>query len=226
MFKPKKSKFMVFTILSIVVLMCLYPLIGMMDNVFRFNIFKNQTIDGDVDVRVTMNVKLSSGIFGPVEYFYYVGFDFTFNESVTAVEIEGINYQIYQSPGYIYTYNGTYWGVSGRRVELTFGDNLTCQGSVDINYQLNSNPQNVTVNYNLVYTHSIREQDAHNFILFENTIIVVYVLSFFLVPIILFFKIHPEFHEPSEKIKEKNEEYLDFLAKMKPKESDESSAKN
>ncbi len=226
MFKTKKSKFIVITILTIVVLLCLNPLLGMMDYLFRFNIIKNQTIDSDIDVGVTMNVKLSSGIFSPVEYFYYVGFDFTFNASVTDVEIERINYQIYQSTGYIYTYNGTYWGISGRRVELIFGDNLTCQGSVDINYKLNSNPQNVTVNYNLVYTHSIREQDAHNFILFENIIIIVYVASFFLLPIVLFFIIHPEFHEPSKKVKQKNEEYLDFLTKMKPKNSDESSSKN
>jgi len=232
MVKSKKSNFIfiVFTILTIVVLLCLNPLIGMMDYFFGFNRIKNQTIDGDVDVNVAMNVELNSGLLDPVAYLYYVEIDFTFNASVTAVEIERIDCEIYQNTINIYSYNGTllYWPkiISSRSIELSFGDNLTCQGSVDLNYQLNSNPQNGTVNYNLVYTHSIKEQDAHNFMLFENTIIIVYILSFFVLPIILFFIIHPDFHNPSKKEKEKIEGYLDYLAKMKPEENNENSAKN
>ena len=229
--KKKKSKFIfiIFTILTIIVLLSLFPLIGSIDYFFGLKGSKNITIDGDVDVNVAMNVELNSGLLSPVAYLYYVEIDFTFNASVTDVEIERIDCDIYQNTIRIYTYNGTllYWPkiISSKSIELSFGDNLTCQGSVDLNYQLNSNPQNGTVNYNLVYTHSIKEQDAHNFMLFENTIIIVYILSFFVLPIILFFIIHPDFREPSKKEKEKNEEYLDFLAKRKPKESNESSAK-
>ena len=230
MVKSKESKFIVFTILIIVVLLCLIPLIGSIDYFFGLKGSKNITIDGDVDMNVAMSIELNSNLLNPVAYLYYLEIDFTFNASVTAVEIERIDCEIYQNIINLYTYNGTllYWPkiISSRSIELSFGDNLTCQGSVDLNYQLNSNPQNGTVNYNLIYTHSIKEQDAHNFMLFENTIIIVYLLSFFLLPIILFFIIHPNFHEPSKKEKEKSEEYLDFLAKRKPKESNESSAKN
>ena len=199
-----------------------------MDYAFGFKKIKNQTIDGDVDVSVSMDVTIESGIFSPVKHSYYVIFDFTSNASVTAVEIERVNYQIYQNTNNIYTYNGSYWPntIFIRSIELSFGDNLTCQGSVDLNYQLNSNPQNSTVNYNLVYTNSIRIQDVQSIIIFKGAIIIAYTLSYFLLPIILFFTIHPDFYEPSKKEKEKGEEYFDYLAKTKPKENKEISAKN
>jgi len=215
MLKTKKSKFIVFTILTIVVLLCLNPLIGAMDYFFGFKGIKNQTFDGDVDLTATMSVQLKSGIYFPVSYSYYVIFDFTYNASVTAVEIERINCLIYKNTISIYTYNGTYVSnvIFYSSIKLLFRDNLTCQGSVDLNYQLNNNPKNGTVNYNLVYTHSIRERDAQDFLLFENAIIIAYILSFFLLPIILYFTIHPDFYKSSKEEKEKDEEYLDYLAK-------------
>ena len=219
MLKTKKSKFKVATILTIAVLLCLYPLLGVfMRLAFGFEKIKNHTIDGDVDVSVSMNLRFDSSVFSPVTYHYSVEFDFTYNTSVTAVEIERINYQIYRGSRNIYTYNGTYWQHSGSTA-LSFGSNLTCQGFVDLNYQLNSNPQNSTVNYNLVYTNSIRIQDVQSIVIFKNAIFIFYNLSFFLLPIILFFTIHPDFYEPSKEEIEKGEEYFDYLEKMKPKEN-------
>jgi len=229
MFKTKKSKFIVITILVIVGLLCLYPLIGNIDYFFGIKEIKNQTIDGDVDVSVTMDVKLKAGYFtGVITYSYYVEYDFKYNASVTAVEIKRYDYRIYHNARNIYTYNGTYWPIirHTRSIELKYGDNLTYQGSVDFNYQLNSNPQNDTVNYYLVYTLSITEQDAYDYIYLKSTIFLAYIVSFFLLPIILYLIIHPEFYEPSKEEKEKSEEFFDKLEKRNLKKRNKSSTKN
>lgn len=221
MFKNKKTKFIVCTILTILVLLSLNPLIGGFDYFFGLKTFKNQTFSGDVDVSITMNIEAKSVyLIFAVRYSYDVEFDFTFNAGVTDVEIEKINYRIYQNTRKIYTYNGPYMPnvrfISS--TELKFRDNLTCQGSIDLNYQLNGNPQNGTLNYNLVYINSIREQDAQSYIYLKNAIFISYVASFILLPIILFFIIHPDFHQPLKKEEEKNEKYFDYLAKRKQKE--------
>ena len=225
MFKTKKSKFIIVTILSIVVLLCLNPLIGMMNLFFGLNGSKTQTIDGDVDVSVTINVELGSSLGNLVFYFYYVEFDFTYNTSVTAVEIETVHYRIYYNTENLYNYDGLYWPNAYilRDIELDFGDNLTCQGSVDLNYQLNSNPQNGTVNYSFVYSHSVTQLDAINYVIFKNAIFLTYIASFIVVPIILYFIIHPDFHEITKEEKEKNEEYRDYLTKGKQNKSEEGS---
>jgi len=225
MLKTKKSKFLVFTTLTIAVLLCLIPLIGNLDYLLGLKEIKNQNIDGDVDVSVYLSVELESGFLSPVRYSYYVEFDFTYNASVTAVEIERIYYRIYHNTVNIYTYNGTYFPnvIVLRTIDLLFGDNITCQGSVDLNYQLDSNPQNGTVNYNLVYTFSVREQDAYGYISLKNAIFITYIASFFLLPIILYFIIHPDFYEPSKREKEKSDEYFDYLVKRKQKKRKESS---
>ena len=208
MFKTKESKFIVSTILTIIFLLCLIPVIGMINNSLGINRIKNQTIDGDVDVSVSLNVDLWTYQI-PITYVYQVVFDFTFNASVTNVEIERINYIIYLNFVEI---------LSGNFVALSFGDNITCQGSVDINYQLNSNPQNTTVNYNLVYTHSVMRKDAHALIILKYAIIIAYIASFLLLPTILFYTVHPDFHGISKEERKKGEEFHNFLAKMKPKE--------
>lgn len=227
MLKTKKSKFKVFTILSIAVLVCLFPLATNYDNIFGFKGSEDQTIDGDVDVSVSFKVELDQRqtILG---YLYYVEFDFTFNTSVSAVEIERINYRIYHNTKTIYRYSGNYFpnAYVTRHVALLFGDNLTCQGSVDLNYQLNSIPQNATVNYNIVYTHSIRGQDAQGYFISKIVIFIAYIASFFLLPIILYFTIHPEFHEPTKEEKEKTKEYLDYIAKWEQEKRKENSTKN
>ena len=71
MSKSKKSKFILFTILSIVVLLCFIPLIANLDYFFGMKGVENQHIDGDVDVSVTINVELYSSLFS-LSYFYYV----------------------------------------------------------------------------------------------------------------------------------------------------------
>jgi hypothetical protein len=71
MSKSKKSKFILFTILSIVVLLCFFPLIANLDYFFGMKGVKNQHIDGDIDVSVTINVELYSSLFS-LSYFYYV----------------------------------------------------------------------------------------------------------------------------------------------------------
>ena len=230
MFKTKKSKFKAITILIIVGLLCLIPVIHMMDYIFGISGDYYQTFDSDIDVRVTMKVEFSSYTENHVQYYYQVGFDIAFNSSVTAVEIESNEFTIYRNTEDVIdsnVYDGSAFGsMFGGWVGLQFGDNLTCQGSVNISYQLNSNPQNGTVDYNFVYTHTIREYEAYSFMLFEGFVIIAYFVSFPLLPIILFFIIHPDFHEPSKEEKEENEAYLKHLTDMKPKESEESSAKN
>lgn len=229
MFKTKKSKFIVITILVIVGLLCLNPLISNIDYLFGIKEIKNQTIDGDVDVSVTMNVELNAGYFtGVIRYSYYVEYDFRYNESVTAVEIERFDYRIFHNSRNIYTYNGPYWPNirHTRSIELKYGDNLTYQGSVDFNYQLNSNPQNDTVNYNLVYTLSITEQDAYEYIYLKSCIFIAYIASFFLLPIFLYLIIHPDFLELSKEEKEKSEEFFDNLEKRNLEKRKKSSTKN
>lgn len=216
MLKSKKSKFIVFSILSIIILICCLPLIGNMDYLFGTKRVKNQYIDGDVDVSVNINVELISSLFSP-SYFYYIEFDFIFNESITDVEVEGINYQVYHNGRNIYTYSGNYAPnvILSRNIGLLYGDNLTYQGSVELNYQLNNNPQNDIVNFNTTYTHNIREQDTYAYTNAKSAIIIAYIASFFLLPIILFYIIHPDFYTPSKEEKERSEEYYDFLAKRR-----------
>ncbi len=222
MIKTKKSKFIVFTILSIVILLCLSPLIGMIDSSYRLTGDKIQTIDGDVNVSVIINVEFNSIYFEMVYYSYYIEFDFTYNTSITAVEIGTVNYRIYHNTRIKHIYDGPYMSNVAmlRNVELLFGDNLTCQGSVYLNYQLNNVPQNDTINYNLVYSHSIRKQDANSFAINKAAIFIAYIASFFLIPIILYFIFHPDFYEPSEEEKEEIDQFLDYLAKTKQNESD------
>lgn len=229
MFKTKKSKFIVITILAIVGLLCLNPLIENIDYFFGIKEIKNQTIDGDVDVSITMDVELNAGYFtGVIRYSYCVKYDFKHNASVTAVEIERYDYRIYHNTRNIYTYDGPYWpNIRHTRViELKYGDNLTYQGSVDFNYQLNSNPHNDTVNYNLVYTLSITEQDAYDYIFLKSTIFLAYIVSFVLLPIILYLIIHPDFYKPSKEEKEKSEEFFDKLEKRNLERRNKSGNKN
>ncbi|GAH61404.1 unnamed protein product [marine sediment metagenome] len=145
----------------------------------------------------------------------------TFNESVTDVEVEGIHYRIYHNGVKIYTYNGysTHVAALIRNIDFLYGDNLTFQGSFELNYQLNSNPQNDTVSFNLIFTYDIREQDVQTFKIGKSVIILAYIASFFLLPIILYFTIHPDFYEPSKEEKEKSEEYYNYLAKRKQENS-------
>ncbi len=220
MLKSKKSKFIVFTILSIVVLLCFIPLIDNMDYFFGMRRFKSQHIDGDVDLSVDITLELHSDIFS-TRYIYYIETDLTFNESVTDVEVEGIHYRIYHNGVKIYTYNGysTHVVALIRNIDFLYGDNLTFQGSFELNYQLNSNPQNDTMNFNLIFTYDIREQDLNNYKIGKSVIILAYIASFFLLPIILYFTIHPDFYEPSKEEKEKSEEYYNYLAKRKQENS-------
>ncbi|MBY9018037.1 MAG: hypothetical protein KGD66_04305 [Candidatus Lokiarchaeota archaeon] len=211
MLKSRKSKFKIFTILSIVGLLCLSPLVYNVRQFFELQAVKNQRIDGDVDVIVNINVKTYPDI-----SLYYVIFDFISNETVTDVEVEGIHYDVYQNTNMIYTYNGNYTNyVISRSIELHYGDNLTYQGLVELNYQLNSNPQNDTVNFDLIYTHNIRDWDGLPFFVIKNLIYIAYIVSFLIVPIILFFIIHPDWLEPSVEEKEENEEYFKYLEKIK-----------
>lgn len=216
MSKSKKSKFILFTILSIVVLLCFFPLIANLDYFFGMKGVKNQHIDGDIDVSVTINVELYSSLFS-LSYFYYVEFDFTFNESVTDVEIEEIQYTVYHNGVFTYSYNGNYTPNVRvlRNIVLLYGDNLTYQGSIELNYQLISNPKNDTVNFDTIYTHNIKEQDAYAYANGKSAIFIAYIASFFLLPIILFFTIHPDFHEPSKEEKDRSEEYFNYLEKRK-----------
>ncbi len=234
MLKTKKSKFVAITVLTIVGLLFLIPVINTMDYLFGISSNKNQTFDSDVDVTVTINVEYLSYTENLVRYSYEVGFDFAFNSSVTAVNITSIEVVFYRNTEmlgtlrgiYLYGIDPSYVGSFGTRSVLAFGDNLTCQGYVNMSYQLNSNPQNSTVNYNLVYINNVREYEAYNFNLFQGVVFVAYRVSFVILPLIWFFVIHPDFHESSKEEKEKNEEYLKHLESMKPKESEESSSKN
>ena len=133
------------------------------------------------------------------------------------MEVEEIHYTVYRNGVNTYTYNGNYTPnmIVSQNIDLLYGDNLTCQGSIKLNYQLISNPKNDTVNFNTIYTHNIREQDAYAYANGKSAIFIAYIASFFLLPIILFFTIHPDFHEPSKEEKERSEEYYDFLAKRK-----------
>ncbi|MHA1509440.1 MAG: hypothetical protein ACTSO6_12130 [Promethearchaeota archaeon] len=221
MVKTKKSKFIIFTILSVVILLTLSPLIGLMDTFFRLKANKIQTIDGEVNVSVSINVEFDSIYFEMVYYSYFIEFDFTHNASITAVEVGNVNYRIYHNTRIMETYSGLYYPnvVFFRSIEIGFGDNLTCQGSVDLNYQLNSVPQNDTISYDLIYSHSIRKQDANSFAINKAAIFIAYIASFFLVPLILYFKIHPDFHEPSKEEKEEIDKFFDYLKKEKPNES-------
>jgi len=222
MLKSKKSKFIVFTILSIVVLLCFIPLIDNMDYFFGMRRFKSQHIDGDVDLSVDITLELHSDIFS-TRYIHYIEFDLTFNESVTDVEVEGIHYRVYHNGAKIYTYiSNSYFtavSVSLGGPDVLYGDNLTFQGSVELNYQLNSNPQNDTMNFNLIFTYDIREQDLNNYKIGKSVIILAYIASFFLLPIILYFTIHPDFYEPSKEEREKSEEYFNYLTKKKQENS-------
>jgi hypothetical protein len=214
MLKSNKSKFILFTILSIVVLLCFIPLISNLDYLFGMKgAKKNQHIDGDVDVSVSINVELNTGL----SYFYYVEFDFTFNESVTDVEVEEIQYTFYHNGVSIYNYNGNYTPniILSGNIELIYGDNLTYQGSIELNYQLISNPMNDTVNFNTIYTHNIKLQDAYAYPSVKSVIFLAYIASYFLLPIILFFTIHPDFYEPSKEEKERSEEYFNYIEKRK-----------
>lgn len=98
---------------------------------------------------------------------------------------------------------------------LLYRANLTYQGSIELNYQLNSNPKNDTVNFNIIYTHNIKEQDAYAYANGKSAIYIAYIASYFLLPIILFFTIHPDFLELSKEEKERSEEYLNYLEKRK-----------
>jgi len=228
MLKTKKSKFIVFTCLSIAVLASFSPLLINYDDFFGLKGTKNQTIDGDVDVSVTMNIELEHSRGDSGWYIYYMEFDFTYNASVTAVEIERISYRIYHNTIIVYSYNDIYFPNRKYRrgIELFSGDNLTCQGSVDLNYQLNSNPQNDTVNYNLVYNLNIEGQDLQGFFLLKFSLTFAYIVSFVVIPVFLYFTIHPDFYQPSNKEKEESAEFFDKLAKVNYKKRNESSTKS
>jgi len=219
MLKTKKSKFIVFTCLSIAVLASFSPLLINYDDFFGYKWIKNQTIDGVVNVHVTLNVELDTSVQVSVYYRYYMEIDLTYNSSVTVVEIERVNYQIYHNMDIEFSYNGIYYQniIITRGIILLFGDNLTCQGSVDLSYQLNSNPQNDTVNYNLVYNLNIRGEDAQMFFFLKDFLNIVYIASFVVIPVFLFFTMHPEFYEPSNEEKEENAEFFDKVAKVNQK---------
>lgn len=222
MLKSRKSKFIVFTILSIVVLLCFIPLIDNMDYFFGMRRFKSQHIDGDVDLSVNITLKLHSDIF-LTRYIHYIEFDLTFNESVTDVEVEGIHYRVYHNGAIKINYNSnsyfTSMSISLGGPDLLYGDILTYQGSIELNYQLNDNPQNDTVNFNLILTYDIKEQDLFNYTIGRSVFNLAYIASFFLLPIILFFTIHPDFYEPSKEEKEKIEKYFNYLTKKKQENS-------
>jgi len=217
MFKSKISKFIIFTIISIVVLLCLFPLVGSSREIFRIDKVINQRFNGDIDMVVYVNVETYPDI-----SWYYVEFDFIYNETVSDVEVDGIHYDVYQNTNKIYTYNGNYTTsyIISRSIVLHYGDNLTCQGSVELIYQLNSNPKNDTVNFYLMYTHNIRDWDGLPFFVIINAIYIAYIVSFLLVPIILFLIIHPDWQEPSVEEKKEDEEYFKYLGKKRQENID------
>ena len=216
-----KSKFIFFICLSIAILASLAPLLINYDGFFGLKGVKNQTIEDDVKLHITMTVELDMGDAASGYYIYYVEFELDHNSSVTDVEIERVNYRIYHNMHTEYIYNGIYYHniIVTRGIPLLYRDNLTFQGSVDLNYQLNSIPQNTTLNYNLVYTNNFRRQDALGSVLLKYALTLIYIASFFLIPVILYFIIHPDFYEPSREEMEEIEEFFDNIVKTKTKEN-------
>ena len=103
---------------------------------------------------------------------------------------------------------------------------MTLQGSVDLSYQLLSNPMNSSENYNLIYNHDIRGQDVGDYILFRYTIFWLYVTSFFFMPIVLYFVIHPDFREPSDEEKKEYDEFFEKIRKVNREKRNETSPKS
>lgn len=228
MFKTNKSKFLVISIITLVTLVGLSPLIFNYDNFFGIRRITDQTIDDDVNVHVSLILEIEAGVAILGYFTYYVAFDLSSNASVTAVEVERINYEIYLNTRRVDYYNGAY-DPSIRVIRSTileFEDNMTLQGSIDINYQLNSNPTNKTVFYNLIYTNNVRGEEFQGYILLKYTVFWSYILSFIILPLVLYFIIHPDFRQPSKEEKKEFDEFFDKVREINQEKRNETSPKS
>jgi hypothetical protein len=177
---------------------------------------------------VSLNIEVDTSVAIQDYFFYYVDFDLSSNASVTAVEVSRIIYHKYLNSELEDIYNGNYNPsyVIARSDRLRFNDNLTFQGIIDLNYQIFDNPKNSTVFYSLVYIHDIRGQDVQGYILLKYVIFWTYITSFFFVPFILYFIIHPDFREPSKEEKKEYDEFFDKIREVNREKRDETSLKS
>ncbi|MFX0076457.1 MAG: hypothetical protein ACFE96_13530 [Candidatus Hermodarchaeota archaeon] len=172
MFKTKKSKFVGFSIIVLVILACLSPLIIHYDSYFGIRHISRQTIINDISTHVSLTIEVDPSIAIQNFFIFHVNFEFFSNSSVTDMEVERINYQIYCNARLEESYHGNFNPpyIISRGIRLNYGDNTTFQGSLDLNYKLFDNPKNSTLVYDLIYTNNISEQDVLSYILLKYSI--------------------------------------------------------
>ena len=218
MVRTNKILFIIFTVISVIGLIALYPLLYDLDDIVNFNGEAKQIIEGDVNADLCFKINFEDGGGMTIEGIRItLGVKYIYNESIDSLDINTIHFDVYHNTEAITSFtSGGYLNFRlYHRVSLRYRDNITFIGYIDLNYTLNSNPFNDTLYFNLVYTHNIGDPEAQGYLFGKILVNLLYYASFVIVPLVLYFIIHPDFAILKKKEEEKVEDYYDFLKKKR-----------
>jgi hypothetical protein len=214
--RTNKTIFIILTVISIIGLIVLFPLLNNLDDLVNFNGEAKQIIEGDVDADVNFKINFEGGRWMRIEGIYItMSVKYTYNESIASLDINTLHFDVYHNMGKItsFTSSGNLNFQLYHSVDLRYKDNITFIGYINLNYTIASIEFNDVLHFNMVYTHNIGDPEAQGYLFTKILLHILYYASFVLVPLILYFIIHPDFGIIKKKDKEKVEDYYDFLKK-------------
>ena len=214
--RSNKILFIILTVSSIIGLIVSYPLLNNLDDIVNFNGEAKQLIEGDVGVDVNFKINFEGGSWMRIEGISItLSVKYIYNESIDSLDVNTLHFDVYDNSGKIasFTSGGFLNFRLYCRVDLMYRDNITFTGYINLNYTIASNEFNEILHFNMVYTHNIRDPDAQGYLFLKVILYFLYYASFVLVPLILYFIIHPDFAKLKKKEEEKVDDYYDFLKK-------------
>ena len=214
--RSNKILFIILTISSIIGLIVLFPLITNLDDLFNFNGEARQIVEGDVDADVNFKINFEGGRWMRIEGIYItLRVKYIYNKSVDSLDVNTLHFDVYHNMGKItsFTSGGNVNFQLYHSVDLRYRDNITFIGYINLNYTIASNEFNDVLHFNMGYTHNIGDPEAQGYLFGKILLHILYYASYVLVPLILYFIIHPDFGTLEKKEEEKVEDYYDFLKK-------------
>ncbi|NHJ21559.1 MAG: hypothetical protein EAX91_11490 [Candidatus Lokiarchaeota archaeon] len=219
--RSNKILFIILTVSSILGLIALFPLLNNLDDLFNFNGEVKQTVEGDVDAEVAFKINFEGGFWMKIEGIHItMKVKYIYNESVESIDINSLHFDVYHNSGKITSFtSGGYVNFQlYHSVDLRYRDNITFIGNINLNYTIASIEFNEVLHFNMVYTHNIGDPEAQGYLFTRVLLHILYYASFVLVPLILYFIIHPDFGTLEKKEEEKVGDYYDFLKKEREKD--------
>ncbi|MFX0012364.1 MAG: hypothetical protein ACFE9R_18775 [Candidatus Hermodarchaeota archaeon] len=220
--RSKKILFIILTVSSIIGLIVSFPLLNNLDDLVNFNGETKQLIEGDVDAEVNFKINFEGGFWMRIEGIHIImRVKYIYNESVDSLDVNTLHFDVYHNSGKItsFTSGGNINFQLYHSVDLRYRDNITFIGYINLNYTIASTEFNEVLPFNMVYTHNFGDPEAQGYLFGKILLYILYYASFVLVPIILYFIIHPDFGILKKKDEERVEDYYDFLKKKR--ENDE-----